>query len=62
MPSAQQLAAAALLATGALAIDNGVSRTPPMCAPGPPAPLPTPTAAQRRPAESQRGSSAAGLG
>jgi len=42
MPSAQHLTAAALLATGALAIDNGVSRTPPMCAPSPPAAPPSP--------------------
>ena len=50
MPSAQHLTAAALLATGALAIDNGVSRTPPMCAPSPPAAPPaiTPTADRGR--------------
>ena len=60
MPSAQHLTAAALLATGALAIDNGVSRTPPMCAPRPPSGPPlTPNAADRGP---QATAQAAGLG
>ena len=52
MPSAQHLTAAALLATGALAIDNGVSRTPPMCAPSPHSSTPAsspPQAAQPAP-------------